>query len=201
MQSALKMVATLGESLTTQEASLLDAEAETLETLLASLHPVMRYIDSPIRASGHCPGGQFSSWEYRLMPEHGLVLAGELEKNRGNGDQNRGSFAGHDLVLGRSGTLTYRSFSGSWSFWQEESESWTTAYQEEDEYGYAQDEDFQGGDTTVVTAKEALTHYDLGTIVEGIVAAIQEAVAKTETKQKTLAGRLARMRAVKEALK
>jgi hypothetical protein len=201
MQAALKTVADLGESLTTQEAHILDAEAETLETLLASLHPVMRYIDSPVRASGYCPGGQFSSWTYNFMPEHGIVLAGELERERDNGDQNRGSFTGEDLVLGRSGTLTYRTFFGSWSQWQGESEYWSTTYREEDEYEYARDEEFQGGDSTVVTAKEALTHYALETIVEGLVAAIKEAVAKTESKQKTLAGRLARLEAVKAALK
>jgi hypothetical protein len=199
MQAALKTVADLGESLTTQEAHILDAEAETLETLLASLHPVMRYIDSPVRASGYCPGGQFSSWKYTMMPEHGIVLAGELERERDNGDQNRGSFTGEDLVLGRSGTLTYRTFFGSWSQWQGESEYWSTTYPVEDDY--PEREDIRGGTSVVVTAKEALTHYDLETIVEGLVAAIKEAVAKTESKQKTLAGRLARLEAVKAALK
>jgi hypothetical protein len=203
---ALATVAEIGATVASQEQALAQDEAAVLEQLIANIKPVMRYIDRPIRAAGSVAGNQFAHWVYTDMPERGITLAGAgLEENHDSGDQNRGDYEGNDLVLGRSGTLYYRTFAGSWSRWQGEAESWTTTANDPGEYG---DVEYDGygsyapreGSTVDVTPLEALSHYDLVDIVSSIISAINQAIAASEAKQRTLASRLERLQAVKAAL-
>lgn len=180
LTEALRAVSPIADALEAQEGALRADEADALTRLLAGIHPIMRSVDTLIHAAADRPGGQHTHWTYTEMPEHGIVLAGQIEKDV-NEDENRGDYVGADLVLTRAGNLIYRTFAGNWSRWQGAAESWTT-------------------DAMTITPADALAYFDLEAIINGMVAAIKRAIANSEAKQRTLAIRLARLAAVKAAL-
>ena len=199
----LSRVAANSAALADDEAVILSREAEVLKRILADMTPIMRYIDSKLLASGYCPGGEHSVWRYRPMPEPGIQIVGGPDKLPDD-EATRGQYGGQDLVLSRSGALIYRTFAGHWSRWDDESEYWDTGIEtlSEDDaanlYGY--DDDSMGGSTTLVTARDALGHYGLEEILQGVLHTLQDAYDRVKTRRTVLDGRLQRLKAIVAAM-
>ena len=189
-RTAITAASTAGAELKAHEEALLDGEAAALERILADLRPVMPHIDRAVAASGSCSGK--GGWSYTYMDDRGIVLAGEREREEGHNDI-RGTFTGEDLVYSRTGKLYHRAFDGSWSRFDDESSGWYTG-------GTDEDGDSAPGSSKVIGPRAALKRYDLGTVVEGIVGALEQAVKRQEGRKPLLAGRLERLRAVEAAL-
>lgn len=151
-----------------------------VERTLALVTPIMPLIDGFVKDGAYHPGGEWAHWEYSYLDQRGVVLCGEIEKERQE-DRNRGTYEGHDLVLQRDGTLVHREFNGHWSSWQGEPDHWST-------------------EITPVDAAKALEYFTLEAILGGVVETLRTAATASHKRKDVLARRLEHLLAAKNAL-
>lgn len=168
--TALEQVAAIGEQVTALETSATAGEAAILNTIIAKVVPIMRYLDSPVRTHASHSGHQAHEWEYTHHKEHGIVLVDGFVSQYTDHDY-RGDYTGDCLVLTRSGSLVVLERSGQWSNWQNEESFWTAIASE-------------------VTAEQAVTRCDIEAIIKGLVDAFRQAIENAHKKQTFLGLRL-----------
>ena len=165
-------------------------DVATLTALLATLKPSMRHVDGRVQRSGTYPDADGSPhWHHAMMREQGLILCGEMQRVPGP-DPTHGTYAGRDLVFTRSGTLFYRVYDGWWSE-ATETEGARAYWTCDPDPLEPRDTPYRGtAPTTEVTPAQALDHFTLKEISQGIMAILTDGMERAREKERALAGRL-----------
>lgn len=185
--SAIESLAATVAAQDTAFRAALDAEhqayAATLDAVVAKIRPALRAISSRIRVEHKewWVGRTRTDDSSRYHDMRGVCVSDtQAGPGRGScpGDQNRGTYTGYDLFLLQDGTWCELKYSGAWTRWQGEDESWEAEV------------------TPVTTADVARDWQDSG-ILEHLTAALQrQADGGKPARTKAATERAERLRAV-----
>jgi hypothetical protein len=114
------------------EAARVEAEGTILSAALEAVAPALSILVGTLRSSYRTTGvGTDRQREHiELHTERGRHLAGDSAPSEDAPRDNRGSLEGHGLYILEDGRLVERTWTGSWSRWQGEGESWVSTLRE-----------------------------------------------------------------------
>lgn len=188
-QNSLESIEKLLLSIEKLEATVLSSEFVTLDDIITSIKPILRFIDERI---------QIYSWEAwnakterTFHSEKGICLIDEYDLNY-TGEypfrDNYWDYRGYQIWLTRSGKILEFNRTGTGSAWQRDSASWSAKIGAE------------------LTTKELLTHnkdhsnYDFDYFLNTIMEAIQKVSKAYENKRPILKKRIENLEQIKNAL-